>query len=85
MSQQIQWAKRALKTISRLDRPTRDRIVAGIKILAESNEGDVRRLQGAPDNTFRLRVGTWRVLFAYLEDAIILILEVGPRGDVYKK
>ncbi len=85
MSRQIQWAKRALKTISRLDRPTRDRITAGIKTLAESNEGDVRRLREASGDTYRLRVGTWRVLFAYLDDSIILVLEVGPRGDVYKK
>jgi mRNA interferase RelE/StbE len=85
VSQQIQWAKRALKTVARLDRPTRDRITAGINTLADLKEGDVRRLRGAPDETYRLRVGTWRVLFTYLNDSIILVLEVGPRGDVYKK
>jgi len=85
MSREVRWAKRALKAVSRLDRPTRDRITGAIKLLAGSNQGDVRRLQGAPADTYRLRVGTWRVLFAYLHDAALLILDVGARGDVYKK
>lgn len=84
MSREVRWAKRAFKAVSRLDRPTRDRITTAIKLLADSNEGDVRRLQGVPAGTYRLRVGSWRVLFAYIDDGDLLILEVGPRGDVYK-
>lgn len=58
MSREVRWTKRAFKAVSRLDRPSRDRITTAIKVLAASNEGDVRRLQGAPAGTYRLRVGT---------------------------
>ena len=41
-------------------------------------------LRGRPG--FRLRVGTWRVIFERDEEAqTIDVLRIGPRGDVYKE
>ena len=85
MSRRVEWSKQALKAVSRLDRPTQNRILAAVEDLAEKNQGDVRRLEGAKEETFRLRVGGWRVVFAYLGDASILVLRIRPRGDVYKR
>lgn len=85
MSRRIEWAKEALKALSRLDRPTKDRIAAAVDDLSEGKAGDVRRLEGIREEVFRLRVGGWRVIFSYLDDSTILILRIRPRGDVYKR
>ncbi|MDE7267947.1 MAG: type II toxin-antitoxin system RelE/ParE family toxin [Lachnospiraceae bacterium] len=45
--------------------------------------GDVKKLQGA-ENGYRLRVGDLRVLFT-LENDIIFIDNIIPRGQAYKK
>lgn len=57
MTARVEWAKGAPKALSRLDRPTEDRILAAIDDLAERNRGDVRRLEGSKEEAFRLRVG----------------------------
>ena len=77
----VEWAKQALKALSRLDRLTQERILAAVDDLAEGHRADVRRLQGSVEGTFRLRVGGWRIIFSYPEDSAVLILRVRPRGD----
>lgn len=44
---------------------------------------NVTKLQNRPG--YRLRVGEWRVIYDVKEDEIIiLVLKVGPRGDIYR-
>ena len=51
---------------------------------AATEQGDVVRLQGR-DREWRLRVGDWRVLFAYQhEDGTLLILRILPRERAYR-
>ncbi|WP_210020884.1 MULTISPECIES: type II toxin-antitoxin system RelE family toxin [unclassified Paenibacillus] len=41
-------------------------------------------MQGT-DNQFRLRVGSYRVVYSLFNDlVVIVIIKVGSRGDVYK-
>lgn len=84
MSRRVEWAKRAVKEVVRLDKPTRNRIVAAVEALATTHQGDVRRLEGRDDESFRLRVGDWRVIFSFQGDGGLLVLRVRPRGDAYK-
>jgi len=42
---------------------------------------NVAKLQGRPG--YRLRVGSWRVIFEEGE-AVLRVLEIGPRGGIYK-
>ena len=77
---EIRYARSAVKVISGMDRPTKQRIKAALEKLPD---GDVRPLKGSA-GTYRLRVGDWRILFSYPEDDIILIEKIGPRGQVYK-
>jgi mRNA-degrading endonuclease RelE of RelBE toxin-antitoxin system len=52
--------------------------------LAETNEGDVVRLQNVSPPEWRLRVGEVRVRFAFVyEDEVIVVLRVLPRGKAY--
>lgn len=83
MSYQIGWTERALKDAGRLDRETRQRIVAAIEKLAETERGDIRHLQGDKSGTLRLRVGNWRVLFSK-EDGEIIVRRILPRGSAYQ-
>ena len=84
MSRRVEWAKRAVKEVVRLDKPTRSRIVAAVETLATTHQGDVRRLQGREGEEFRLRVEDWGVIFSYQGDGSLLVLRVRPRGDAYK-
>ena len=45
--------------------------------------GDIKPYKKAP-GTYRLRIGGWRILFSYREDNIVLIEDIGPRGQIYK-
>lgn len=79
----IQYSKRAIKAINGMDKPTKQRIRKAIEGLPK---GDIKTLQGA-ENSYRLRVGDWCILFSYLETEAgkgILIEKVAPRGEVYK-
>lgn len=77
---EIRYAKAAVKVINGMNRPTKQRIKAGIEKLPQ---GDIKPFKGSP-GTYRLRVGDWRILFSYPEDDTILIEKIGPRGGVYK-
>ena len=76
----IEYARAAVKVINSMDRPTKQRIKAGIEKLPQ---GDIKPYNGSP-GTYRLRVGDWRILFSYPEEGTILIEKIGPRGGVYK-
>jgi mRNA-degrading endonuclease RelE of RelBE toxin-antitoxin system len=69
----------------RLDRQTAGRVRDAILRLANTGQGDVRRLQGIDPPEWRLRVGEWRVRFAYdFERRTIQVLRVLPRGRAYR-
>ena len=76
----IEYARAAVKVINSMDRPTKQRIKAGIE---KRPAGDIKPYKGSP-GTYRLRVGDWRILFSYPEEDTILIEKIGPRGGVYK-
>lgn len=82
MKYNIEYEKRCLKYLKKLDKNTQLRI---IKVINELPLGDVKRLQGGSDN-YRLRVGDFRIIFSkHDEKLIILIIEIGPRGDIYNR
>lgn len=76
----IEYEKEAAKHISKMDRPTKQRLKEAIEKLPA---GDVKKLQGIKDD-YRLRVGDLRVIFSVMND-IIIIKDVLPRGQVYKR
>ena len=81
MKKNIVFSSKSIKTINRLDVTTKQRIRKAIQNLPN---GDTKQLSGCI-NTWRLRVGDWRVLFSYPDDDTILIEKIAPRGQVYKE
>ena len=46
---------------------------------------DVKPMEGYPSNTYRLRIGKYRVLYSvYNEDKKVMITTIQHRGDAYK-
>ena len=84
----IRYTKDALKFLSKLDKKSVFRIRNAIEKLAENQfDGDIKPLEGYHDGRKRLRVGGWRVIFRFeneFEIEILLVLDIGNRGDIYK-
>lgn len=84
----IEYSKKAVKYIESLDKPTKQRIKAGIEGLTENPpKGDIRTMQGYKDGRKRLRIGKYRIIYNYGiggQIDIIYIIDVDTRGDIYK-
>ena len=64
MTWQIAYTRRAHRDLQGLDRVVAARVYAAVVRLADSGQGDVRRLRGY-SSEWRLRVGDWRVRLTY--------------------
>jgi mRNA interferase RelE/StbE len=76
------------KHFRKLDANLRKRKLVELRDLAElehpSKHQQVRALTGDLKKYFRLRVGSYRVIFALLsEEKIIAVVNIVPRGDAY--
>jgi mRNA interferase RelE/StbE len=71
-----------------MDKALKTRIHASILGLTETPpKGDIKTMQGFSDGRYRLRVGQYRIIYRYgqeLEIEILFIMDIGPRGDIYK-
>jgi mRNA-degrading endonuclease RelE of RelBE toxin-antitoxin system len=87
MNRDVEWSETAERDLRRLDHQGRERIRRAVYRFAETDHGDVQRLEGR-DREWGLRVGDWRVLFTLLEAPetadSLLILRVLPRGRAYR-
>jgi mRNA interferase RelE/StbE len=84
VSWSVEWSQAALKDLKRLDATVAQRVGRAVDRLAETGEGDVKRLKGK-GGVLRLRVGDWRVFFLLDTDAgSLLVLRVLHRGDAYR-
>lgn len=72
--------KSAKKSLKKMDKKTRDRILEAIQKIPL---GDIKKLQGL-ETDYRLRVGNYRVLYSQKSD-MIEIYAVLPRGEAYKR
>ena len=84
----VEYAKKAVKYIESLDKPTKQRIRAGIEGLIENPpKGDIKALQGYSDGRKRLRIGKYRIIYNFKQDGkieVLYIMNVDSRGDIYK-
>jgi mRNA interferase RelE/StbE len=80
----IDLKKPALKFIGKQDRVTQIRILDALEGLKKPPfEGDIKKLKGEYE-TFRMRIGTFRVLFSVNHNRKQVIVEtIGNRGDIY--
>ena len=81
----IQIQRRPQRYMRRLPKPILRRIRTAIRSLSENpRPSGYEALSGFKD-LYRIRVGDWRVIYAIEDDElVVLIVEVGPRGQVYR-
>jgi mRNA interferase RelE/StbE len=85
MSYRLEWKSRALKDAEKLDRKTRERVLAALERLAETGHGDITKLADVNPPEYRLRVGAYRVRYGLDPTARVLtVLRVLPRGEAYR-
>ena len=81
----IEYTKQAVKALAAMPRDTRTLVVSKIQALAANPTGaaNVKKLAGRPG--YRLRVSGWRVIYTlHSGRLVILVLDVGARGGIYK-
>ncbi len=83
MAYRLTFKKSVARDLKRLERPEQERILAKIEsellIRPESHPA----LKGEYMGLRRLRVGNHRVIYAILDDEV-LVLRIGHRRDVYR-
>ena len=78
----LEWSESSLEDMAALDKGIARRIQRAVERFAETEIGNIKRLQGIDPPEYRLRVGEWRVRFA-LNSHNLLILRVLNRKDAY--
>lgn len=84
-SYQVEWKRSAVKELRKLPQQLISKIVAAVDRLAlNPRPQGCRKLVGSED-TFRIRVGDYRVLYNMIENKLTVeIIRVGHRKDAYK-
>lgn len=82
---QIVTTKSFAKALAKVPLNWQKRIVAKIREVAVdpyAPNNNLTKLQGR--DGYRLRVGDWRVIYELQDERLVmLVLDVGPRGDIY--
>lgn len=79
-------SKRAEKQFVGLPKNVQDRVFCALRVLQNDGlygELDIQKLQGSA-NLFRIRVGTYRILFEFSLENVIKIYAILPRKNAYK-
>ena len=79
---EVVLSPKSAKYLKRLVEPTKGRIKDALKKLEnEPPLGDIKSIIGK--DGYRLRIGNYRILFA-IENDIIVVTDMGLRGQIYK-
>jgi len=80
---ELVYSPSAVKTLEKLDKQMRDRILMALERLRTRPEScDIKRLVGMIG--YRFRVGDYRIIFDIEQEKLqILILKVGHRKNIY--
>ena len=82
---EIRYRRKALRGILKMPKRTARQFFDAFEQLALENQEslDIARLKGREG--YRLRIGSFRAIYTIERNqSIILVLEAGPRGDIYK-
>ncbi|WP_271251582.1 type II toxin-antitoxin system RelE family toxin [Pseudanabaena sp. Chao 1811] len=84
MSYQIVIPKPAQNQLDNITKIERDRLIVTLRSLADDpRPNGVKKLKGY-DNTYRVRVGDYRIIYEIKDrELIVLLLSVSHRKDAY--
>ena len=85
----LKFIGRALEDLKRIDRAHQKIIKAKLLILVENPvalKNNIKKIGGSEDNFYRLRTGSYRIIFKKKEDQlVIIIIRIGHRKEIYLK
>ncbi|MBD0387461.1 MAG: type II toxin-antitoxin system RelE/ParE family toxin [Nostoc sp. C3-bin3] len=85
MSYEVKFSRGAKKQFRKLPIDIQQRIQTKINDLAiEPRPNGVKKLQG-DENSYRIRVGDYRVVYEINDDVLIVtVIKIGHRSEIYK-
>lgn len=85
MKYRVFLENRAKRDLELIDEPDHQYINNKLQQLKEgfAPDLDIRKLKGIK-NTYRLRVGSWRIIFELCPDYKIVIIGIRPRKSAYR-
>ena len=83
----LKFLGKALDDLKKIDR-AHQKIIKEKLLILEKNpialKNNIRRIEGKKDGLYRLRVGSYRVIFKKQKDQLlIIIVRVGHRREIY--
>lgn len=78
----VEYTKAATKVLDRMQPKRRDAIRSKVDAFARGERVDVKKLAGSA--LLRIRVGVDRVIIDE-QTMLVIVVEVGPRGGIYKE
>lgn len=80
---ELQYKKKAIKAIARINEPFYSKIIEAINSLAVNpRPNGYKKLTGR--DGYRIRVGNYRILYDIFDTKLVIeIVNVGIRGDIY--
>ncbi len=81
----IRYSKKAIKYLIKMQAPKAAKIMASIARIANGDTKGLNIVHMEVVDAYRLRVGDFRVIYEIHENELnLIVIKVGPRGDVYK-
>lgn len=83
MTYRVEVSRRVQKAMARLPRKDQARIIVVLKSLAEEpRPPGCRLVKAAPKGTYRIRVGSYRVIYTVLDtDQAVVVARVAKRDE----
>ena len=84
MARAVVLTKRARKDLQAIDSPMRERIARRIDTLGNDPlPDDAKPLRGAWEGYYRIRVGDYRVIYAF-DEVLVTVVRILQRKDAYR-
>lgn len=84
----VELSAKAERYLERLDSVNRQRVGERLEQLAADpfDPGSSKPLHGQLAHARSSRIGSFRILFRVLQDRVlVIVMDIGPRGDIYKQ
>jgi mRNA interferase RelE/StbE len=80
----LQYRKKAIKALTKINNPYYSAIIKAIEALTENpRPNGCKKLTGR--DGFRIRVGSYRIIYDIIDSNLIIeIVNIGSRGDIYE-
>jgi mRNA interferase RelE/StbE len=78
----VEYSKAATKVLDRMQPRRREAIRSKVDAFARGDRVDLKKLKGSA--LLRIRVGDDRVIIDE-QTMLVIVVEVGPRGGIYKE